>query len=178
MNDALTQYCPDGMITKQRVLNYNEITELYQKLQIIKYKKINEINCKQYGYYYDDKSDTVILNKKIPKTFAELGKCIIYRLGINMRFNNVEIKMYENEQHIKSIVDDVDLGEKTLFFVIGDLCPFKLINLKNAKKTYETKLYTGGCIFLEGESRYLWIYSTIPMLGKRWIIIFRDIPRK
>ena len=179
MDESITQYYPIGLTSKHRVLNYNEITELYQKLQIIKYKK-NKYNIyfKEYGYCYDDKTDSVTLPQKIPKILADCGKCIISRLGLNMRFNHIDVKMYSDVQHITPRVDDVDLGEKTLFLVIGDMFSFKMVNLKNSKKTYSTILYNGSCIYLEGDTRYLWVYSTVPMFGKRWIITFRDIPHK
>jgi hypothetical protein len=185
MNISYTQCCPEGIITKQRVITINEIDELYNFLQIIKYKKTENINIniniKQYGYCYNNKTDSIYLIKKIPKIFDKLGKCLIHRLGLhNMQFNHVDIRM-SNIENMGNVftprVDDFKLGDKTLFCIIGDLIEFNLINLKNAKKTYQLKLYNGGCLLLEGESRYLWVYSTIPtnIKAKLWIITFRNI---
>lgn len=177
MNDALTQNSPGELVCKQRVLNYGETCRLLEKLRIIKYKKdSNGIHWKQYGYYYDNELEMVKLKRKIPRTLADYGKGVISRMGLKMRFNHVQVQVYSGTQKITPKVDDVDMGEETLVLVIGDMCPFVLTNLKNAKNVYETKLYNGSCMHMAGESRYLWAYSTIPMFGTRWIITFRDIP--
>lgn len=179
MNESITQYCPVGLTCKHHVLNYSEIDELYLKLQIIKYKKNKDgIYFKQYGYCYDEKNDTIDLIQKIPKTLADCGKCLISRLGLKMRFNHIDVKIYSDTQYVAPCVDDANLGDQILFLVIGDMFSFKMVNLKNSKKTYGTTLYNGSCLYLEDESRYLWIYSTIPMFGNRYIITFRDIPQK
>lgn len=176
MNYHINQQLPPGMLYKPNVLNINESTCLTSILNMCKFNN-NTPPVLEYGYIYIN--GDITSGNDIPEFILNIGNAIKTRLGVNMRkINSCTIIECTNEQHIKQRVDPIKYGKNTLFLIIGMPVKFTMINLKNSRAQFSHFLHNGTCVFLQSDSRFMWTYSTIPSMGKRWIITFRHVSSK
>lgn len=92
--------------------------------------------------------------------------------------NHCVVEEYVNYQCMRQHVDPVNLGNKTVMFIVGNPVLFKMINLKNARSKFENIMQNGTCMFFEDDARFLWTQQTLPSMGKRWIVTMRSIEIK
>lgn len=178
MNYSLDQQNPTGLTYKSNILSLDECRKLAQLFDVLKFNEDDGLKYINYGYAYD-KEKKLIFTKKIPKYMRKFFESIKSRLNIDMNMINCcKIEEFNNNQCMRQHVDPIDLGEKTLMFVVGNPVLFKMVNLKNARSKFENIMYNSTCIFLEDDARFLWTHQTLPSMGKRWIVTMRSIEIK
>lgn len=179
MNYGLDQQNPIGLSYKSNVLSLEECRKLAQLFHVLKFQEVeNKVNHLDYGYVYDTDKNFKF-TKKIPKYLRNFFKSIISRMNIDMDvINHCVVEEYSNYQCMRQHVDPINLGHKTIMFIIGNPVLFKMVNLKNARSKFENVMQNGTCIFFEEDSRFFWTHQTLPSMGKRWIVTMRSIEIK